>query len=804
MCLIPSRLTTAAALMVAMLPATARQGDVAYSPTGFIPNRGQLVDQQGKPNAEALFLFQGDGLNVQLRQGGFSYDTWQEVSEAADGSGEKHDVRMHRIDIDLGSSDPAARWEAFDASLDVLNYYTTGTAEEGVTGVHHYRRVLCRNIYPFIDLEFRTTDDNSGVKYDFIVRRGGDPAMIRMRYRGATAALNATSPAISLAWDEGVLHDRVPKSYWQTRAEQQHASVSLFEVEPNVFTFQLKDAAAPWTEDRTLVIDPVPDLEWGTYYGNADHHGSMNAVAIDASGNTFAAGTIGLTGMATAGTHDQTLSGSGDALLVKFDANGQRIWATYYGGNDHDFGNGVAVDANGNIYLTGDSWSTSGIATLFSHQMTQAGQTDAFLVKFTPQGTRVWGTYMGGSSSDRANSIVIDGAGNPAIAGTTSSTSGIATGGAADGTLGGGNDAFLAKFNASGVRQWSTYLGGTGTDVGNSVTCDGTIFFLAGTTMSASGIASGTAHDATYSGSGFDAYLVKYSGSGQKVWGTYYGSTGTDAGNSCFAETGTGNVYLAGQSTSTSGIATGGSHQQFLSGGQDGFLVKFNSACTRQWGTYLGGSGTDGIASVAVGSFSRVFVSGGTTSTSGIATLDAWSTALSGPSDAMAVGFTNSGSRVWGTYYGGEDGESALGMAVSGTDFALVGYTESSTGIVTSGAFQTTSNASPNNYSKFVARFTAPVFSAKNANAASDASDELVVRADAAGFSVVLPGAVQELAASTVMLRVADVLGRGVLEQRIPVDQREVRFDRSVCGVGAYLVILESADQRWVVRVVIH
>ena len=775
-----------------------------HAPTGFIPNQGQFVDGEGKANEAVRYLFKGEGLNVQLRDGGFSYDTWQVVSSAEEKENGKNEVRMHRIDIDLDGSDRSARWEAFDASSDVLNYYTIGTGEEGVTGVHHYQRVLCRNIYPFIDLEFRTSDDERGVKYDLIVHRGGDPAMIKMRYSGATALLNKTSPAVSLTWDDGVLHDRVPKSYWEGGAKHERATVSLLQVEPNVFTFQLKNVTAPWTDDRTLVIDPVPDLEWGTYYGNADHHGSMNAVTIDASGNTFAAGTIGLTGMATTGTHDQTLSGEVDALLVKFDANGQRIWATYYGGSNSDFGNGVAVDANGNIYLAGDSWSTSSIATLFTHQVTQAGETDAFLVKFTPQGTRVWGTYMGGSSSDRANAIVIDGAGNPTIAGTTSSVSGIASSGAADGTLGGGNDAFLAKFNASGVRQWSTYLGGSGTDLGNSVSCDGTIFFLAGTTTSSSGIASGSAHDASYNGSGFDAFLVKYNGSGQKLWGTYYGSTGTDLGNSCFAEIGTGNVYLTGQTTSTGSIATWGSHQQFLSLGPDGFLVKFNSACTRQWGTYIGGTGTDDIKSVAVGSFSRVFVSGSTASTSGIATSNAWSSTLTGSSDAMAVSFTSSGSRIWGTYYGGEDREGAVGMAVLGTNFALVGYTESSTGIATSGAFQTTSNASPNNYTKYVARFTAPIFFAKSASSTNDVNDDLDVRADAAIFSVVLPGSIKELSESTVTLRITDVLGRGILEQRIPVDQPQASFDRSSFLGGTYLVILESADQRWVARVVIE
>ncbi|HEX2618413.1 MAG TPA: hypothetical protein VHL57_12780, partial [Flavobacteriales bacterium] len=204
--LLHTRSLVTAALVATVLSTSAGNGRPALAPTGFIPNKGQFVDRYGKPDPRVAFLFHGDGLHVQLRQGGFSYDTWHVLgpvaTDAPEAATSARDFRIHRIDIQLEGSDPAARWEAFQPSTDVLNYYTTGTGEAGITDVHHYQRVLCRNIYPFIDLEFRTSDDERGVKYDFIVHRGGDPAMIRLRYFGARTALDASAKAVTLTWDD--------------------------------------------------------------------------------------------------------------------------------------------------------------------------------------------------------------------------------------------------------------------------------------------------------------------------------------------------------------------------------------------------------------------------------------------------------------------------------------------------------------------------------------------------------------------------------------------------------------------------
>lgn len=795
-------------LATLMLHAHARDAQPALLPTGFIPNRGQVVDQQGVPNPAVQFLFQGDGLNVQLRTGGFSYDTWHPIGpmsgDPAGSRADARDLRLHRIDVQLEGSDPAAHWEAYAPSPDVLNYYTTATGENGVTGVHHYGRVVCRGIYPSIDLEFRTTGNADGVKYDFIVHPGGDPSSIRLRYSGARTVLDEGTNAVSVSWDDGVLHDRVPVSYWRANHRRSTASVSLVRLDEGLFTYSLKDApiAGAWPGD--LVIDPIPTVQWGTYYGNADHHGSLNGTAIDPSGNTIAVGTAAITGLASSGAHDQVLSGSTDALLVELNSSGQRVWATYYGGSGADFGNAVDVDANGAIYFTGDTWSTGSIATTGAHQTAMSTAPDAFLAKFNSNGTRAWGTYYGGTGEDHGNAVVLDGAGEPAIAGTTKSITGIASTGGADVSYGGSGDAFLAKFYSTGAREWATYLGGSGSDNGLGLGCDNTYFFLCGSTVSTTGIALGSTHQTSLNTTGSpvpsDAYVVKYSGLGQKMWGTYYGGPGADEANSCFAELGTGKVYVAGETFSTAMIASLGAHQGAFAGAGDAFLVKFDYVGTRVWGTYLGGPGGDVITAVSEGSLGRVYVAGSTSSASGIATSGSTYPTYAGSTDAFVNCFTTSGARLWGTYYGGADHDAAFALATDGLDFAIGGITSSTSNIATPGTFQSSATIGPGNIGKFVAYFNTPFLLPRSLSAPDEPCTKVLVHADARGCTLFLPEEVACTSGQRVTVRVFDAAGREVFTTRMAIEGRTIELPCAELPAGTYSVILDPAAGRSIGR----
>ena len=164
------------------------------------------------------------------------------------------------------------------------------------------------------------------------------------------------------------------------------------------------------------------------------------------------------------------------------------------------------------------------------------------------------------------------------MAGYTASNSGISTAGAHQSVYSGG-DAFLAKFNSSGVRQWATYYGGSGGEEGESCTTDalGNVY-MAGYTNSQTGIATAGAHQSSLSGLINDAFLVKFNSAGTRQWGTYYGGSGDDQVYS-FTTDASGNLYMAGYTQTNSGtsIVTSVCHQFAFGGGtRDAFLVKFN------------------------------------------------------------------------------------------------------------------------------------------------------------------------------------------------------------------------------------
>ena len=260
------------------------------------------------------------------------------------------------------------------------------------------------------------------------------------------------------------------------------------------------------------------------------------------------------------------------------------LWSTYYGyGNITVSGQGIATDRNGNVFVTGFTNGSSDLSTNGAYQTSYGGgQDDAFLVKFNNNGARQWGTYFGGSKYDDGSAIAIDSIGYIYITGYTSSP-GMATNGAYQTTVGGkygSDDAFLAKFNNNGGIEWATYYGGEGSDVGNGVAID--VF---------------------------------------------------------------GNIYIVGYTESVTGIATIGAYQPSYGGTFQGsasyeaFLTKFDINGNMQWATYFGNSnGTDGhgIASDPIG---NIYITGGTSSSSMIATSGGYQAVYAGNTDAFLAKF---------------------------------------------------------------------------------------------------------------------------------------------------------------------
>jgi hypothetical protein len=355
---------------------------------------------------------------------------------------------------------------------------------------------------------------------------------------------------------------------------------------------------------------------WATYFGgsNAEY---VYGLVTDASGNVYVSGkTASTSSVSSAGHQNAFGGGTFDAFLIKFDTNGNRIWATYYGGSGDDSGNGISVDVNENVYLTGITESSSNISS-GGFQNSLSGTKDAFLAKFNSSGARIWATYYGGTGYESGNSLAIDTYSNVYMSGSTTSTANVSIGGFQN-VIGGSQDAFLVKFDSNGNRIWASYYGGLNIDIANCILCSPTgNIYIAGYTLSTNAI-SFNGFQNTFAGgvNQGDAFLVKFDPLGNRIWASYYGGTNDDYCLS-MASDNYGNVYIGGDTYSNSGIAVNG-FQNVLQGTENEFIAKIDSSGNIQCATYFGVN-HDEDGHIAVDQSGFIYLAGGTQSTMGIA-----------------------------------------------------------------------------------------------------------------------------------------------------------------------------------------
>jgi uncharacterized protein (TIGR02145 family) len=334
------------------------------------------------------------------------------------------------------------------------------------------------------------------------------------------------------------------------------------------------------------------EIQWSTYYGGIRQEMGWSCTLGSAQDVYLCGETNSLTNIATPGSYQPVFDSLNDAFLAKFSAGGVLLWGTYYGGANSDEGHDCCVDIEGNIYMIGVTNSTTGLSSPGAYQETNNGLYDVFIVRFTGDGERLWGTYYGGEDMDHGLSCSTDHIGDLFVAGNTKSHANIASPGAHQTVLGGSIDGLLARFTQDGQRVWGTYYGGENDD--DILDCNATLWgdvFLAGETNSTMNIASPGCFQPALSGY-TDGLFAKFNQEGTRIWGSYYGGSSGEWLNSCVIDDSV-NLYIAGPATSD-GLGTPGVFQPTRYNiSQAGIVAKFDSAGQRKWATYYSGLGAE-------------------------------------------------------------------------------------------------------------------------------------------------------------------------------------------------------------------
>ena len=394
----------------------------------------------------------------------------------------------------------------------------------------------------------------------------------------------------------------------------------------------------------------APKMTWSTFLGGSWDDQPFST-AVDANGNVYVAGYS----LASWGSPIRPWSGGFvDAYVAKLNSAGALQWNTFLGGSQADHGYGIALDASGNVYVTG--WSAGTWGTPLNPF---AGDEDVFVAKLNTNGILQWNTFLGGPGYQEGWAIFVDAGGNIYLAGETDETWGSPVE-----SFTGGVDGFAAKVSGLGVPMWHTFMGGLGNDFVRSmaVNLSGDVY-VAGISDASWG-----SPVRPFSSGYTDAFAAKINSLGGRQWNTFLGSSDWDEGYGVAVDTAS-NAYVTGWSN-----ANWGSPVRPFDTAADAFAVKLSTSGTLLWNTFLGGPSDDQGYAVAVDASGSLYVTGDSLATWGSPALP-----FSTSRDAFAARLDGSGALAWNAFLGGTDSDTGRAVASDSTGNVYVVGKSSST-----------------------------------------------------------------------------------------------------------------------------
>ena len=580
------------------------------------------------------------------------------------------------------------------------NYFIGRDPSKWRRDVPTYGKVHYQNVYPGIDLVYY--GNQRQLEYDFVLAPGADPNKIVLGFKGADKLEIDAEGSLVLHASGGDIRQHKPVIYQDIDGVRRDIAGGYVRKDAKRVGFQV----AAYDASRPLIIDPVV-LSYSTYLGgNGGDFGA--AIAVDAGGNAYVTGNTSSTDFpTTAGAFQVPFGGNidGDAFVTKLNSTGTAlVYSTYLGGIDYDSGSGIAVDTEGNAYVTGYTRSNNFPITVGAFQTTfadPAGSGNVFVTKIDPTGAvLVYSTYLGGSGDEQfsgaRNGIALDSNGSAYVTGSTRSADFPITAGAFQSVHSGAFDnPFVTKLDPTGSALiYSTFLG-EGTGQGIAVDSNGSAYVIGnvqGPFPTTSGAVQRT---------GGRVFVTKLDPAGTTlIYSTLLGG-GREAGEAIAVDA-EGNAYVTGYTYSASFPTTPGAFQPTFGDAldppnrfgpdPDAFVTKLNpTGSALVYSTYLGGNGAELGRGIAVDASGNAYVTGSTGSLNFPTTPGAFQPTLGGgPYDAFVTKLHSTGAvLVYSTYLGGVDADAGQGIALDANANAYVaGSTASKDFPITAGAPQ--------------------------------------------------------------------------------------------------------------------
>jgi hypothetical protein len=709
---------------------------------------------QGQTDARVCFLTHGGDNTLFLTPSEAVFTmpaqpVWQsreKVSPRKDRQTYRSAVKTTRVALrmQMVGSNPRASVLQQQPLAGRVNYFLGKDPNKWHAGVPTFRRVGFHAVYPGVDLVYY--GNQRQLEYDFVVAPHADPKQIILHFAGAHSVhLNAKGDLLVRMQGRDLRWQR--PTVYQRDAAGKHAVTARFRLK-RLPSGQagVSFALGHYDSTRPLVIDPV--LLYSTYLGGTTQE-FCNALAVDSAGNTYITGeTDSIDFPVSVTAFQRTHAPGGTVFVAKLNPTGTALlYATYLGGSGYDHANSIAIDSQGNAYITGATTSTDFPLTPGAFQTTNkqwpTESANAFVAKLNPTGSAlVYSTYLGGHDNmegqDIGYGIAVDGQGSAYVAGQTNALDFPTTPGAfqttssyTDPTAKTRPNGFITKLNATGTALvYSTYLQGHDTYC-NAIALDATDnVYVTGVTGGQFVTTPGSFQPISkipVSG-GSSAFVTKLNATGTAlIYSTYLSGSASDRGNALAVDS-IGNVYVAGTAYSVDFPTTPGVFQPTnkASAGQQGnaFVSKLNpTGSALIYSTYLGGSHKEFGAGLALDSDGSVCIIGTTASSDFPTTVGAYQRTLratGGLTNAFVTRLNATGTAlVYSTYLGGSSdagsyiyGDAGFGIMIDSAGNATAcGYTTGRDFPTTPNAFQRTNKAAASYATAFVTRLSLnPVF----------------------------------------------------------------------------------------------